>query len=513
VTESEKATAGKWLAVLLGAFGLILTTAQAVDDLARPIRVSPDHHFLSQSDGRPFFWLGDTAIDLFVNLTREEVETYLQDRASKGFTMIWVVAMGSGFGGDINPPNRYGQHPFLNSDPTRPNAPYWDHVDWCIARAGHYGLRVALSPTSASVTISGRSEDRLFDAAKANTYGRWLASRFRGRGISWVLGGDANPLWSTGSESKQAAVHLTLADFSPIYDAMAKGIAQGEGGDPFITYHPSCCSFRGTAEPRTSLYLGDRDWLTMNMIQSGQIDVDVTAVLRGTGLGFAWRGAYNYQPIFAEYESSPARPVIDGEPAAEDLLFEGEQPRRFSAYESRNRAYHSIFAGAAGHTFFNINMEHLYDPDRGTPVCCGMRMAWKVALNSDGAHQMQYVKALMLSRPYYSRLPDQSVLVGAAGEGAVHISATRDKNGSYAMLYAPQGEPITVALSKLLSGPTAVAWWYDPRTGVASQVVGRFPTTETQVFTPPTSGSDSDWVLVVDDANMHFPPPGTVQAK
>ena len=36
-------------------------------------------------DGKPFFYLGDTAWLLFQRLNHEEVEEYLKDRAEKGF--------------------------------------------------------------------------------------------------------------------------------------------------------------------------------------------------------------------------------------------------------------------------------------------------------------------------------------------------------------------------------------------------------------------------------------------
>ncbi|OYW25322.1 MAG: hypothetical protein B7Z44_19190 [Caulobacter sp. 12-67-6] len=39
-----------------------------------------------QADGRPFFYLGDTAWELFHRLSRAEAERYLQDRAARSFS-------------------------------------------------------------------------------------------------------------------------------------------------------------------------------------------------------------------------------------------------------------------------------------------------------------------------------------------------------------------------------------------------------------------------------------------
>ena len=57
------------------------------------IKVSENHRFLTHQEGKPFFYLGDTAWELFHRLNREEGRSYLQDRAKKGFTVIQAVAV------------------------------------------------------------------------------------------------------------------------------------------------------------------------------------------------------------------------------------------------------------------------------------------------------------------------------------------------------------------------------------------------------------------------------------
>jgi len=52
------------------------------------LRVSSNGHFLEYADGCPFFYLGDTAWELFHRLNREEADLYLENRARKGFTVI-----------------------------------------------------------------------------------------------------------------------------------------------------------------------------------------------------------------------------------------------------------------------------------------------------------------------------------------------------------------------------------------------------------------------------------------
>ncbi len=51
------------------------------------IQVHPDHRFLVTESGEPFFWLGDTAWELFHRLHRAEAEHYLEVRRQQGFNV------------------------------------------------------------------------------------------------------------------------------------------------------------------------------------------------------------------------------------------------------------------------------------------------------------------------------------------------------------------------------------------------------------------------------------------
>src|SRR5688500_14111851 len=70
------------------------------------LQVSDNKRFLITADGSPFFYLGDTAWELFHRLDREQADRYLQDRAAKGFTVIQAVALAELQG--HSDPNAYG---------------------------------------------------------------------------------------------------------------------------------------------------------------------------------------------------------------------------------------------------------------------------------------------------------------------------------------------------------------------------------------------------------------------
>jgi hypothetical protein len=81
------------------------------------IVVSLNGRLLQYEDGRPFFWLGGTAWNLFERLDRDETGRYLEDRRLKGFNVIQAVAF---HGSDEK--YAYGSDALLESDADCPNA-------------------------------------------------------------------------------------------------------------------------------------------------------------------------------------------------------------------------------------------------------------------------------------------------------------------------------------------------------------------------------------------------------
>ena len=141
-------------------------------------------------------------------------------------------------------------------------------------------------------------------------------------------------------------------------------------------------------------------------------------------------------------------------------------------------------------------------------------LTWDKAIHQPGAVQMLHGKNLLLSRPFLTRIPDQSVIIPDAvptsvpGAGRYAFVATRDEAGTYAMVYAPVGRPFQVRTS-LVKGQQLRAWWFNPRNGL-SQEIGESANTGEATFTPPDPGEMLDWVLVLDDAGKNYPAPGTV---
>ncbi len=453
---------------------------------ARPLprlRVAPDQRALVTEDGRPFLYLADTGWELFHRLDRAQARQYLATRAAQGFTAVQAVALAELEG--LTEPNAHGDVPFVDRDPARPAVTpgsdpaspaaydYWDHVDFVVDEAARRGLYVAMLPTWARwVNPNPRAPaEAVFDAAKAEAYGRFLGRRYAGRPVIWVLGGDRPG-----------------AGVEPVWRAMARGIAVGAAGREdygavLMTFHPS------GGETSATWFHAD-PWLDFNMQQTGH---SPAADVRGWGR------------IAADRARTPAKPVVDGEPLYEDhpIGFRGGARANGFSFDAhvRQRAYWHLLAGAAGFTYGNHAVWQMYAPGR-QPIN-GPLMFWDEAVLRPGAAQMRHVRTLMESRPMLARVPDQA-LVADTLAGPEHVQAARGDD--YLFVYSAQGRPFAVHMGRI-SGARVRAHWYNPRNGTSWEA-GTFDNAGTREFTPQYEGLGSDWVLVLDDASKRYPAPG-----
>src|SRR3712207_4467366 len=160
-----------------------------------------------------------------------------------------------------------------------------------------------------------------------------------------------------------------------------------------------------------------------------------------------------------------ALPILDAEPGYEDMpdglhTLEGGY---LDDWDARKALYWALFAGAHGHTYGCNDVWQMWRP--GRQPLLGARRPWYEALQLPGAGHMQHARALLLSRPFLERVPDQSLVASEAGPGPYHVRATRDSAGRYALVYLPAGRPVDLELTTL-SGTRLAGFWYDPRTGV-----------------------------------------------
>jgi len=110
-----------------------------------PVKPAPGNHFLTDQEGTPFFWSGDAAWSLIVQLSKEDAEFYLDNRQAKGFNVLMVNLIEHRF--CTNAPNNfYNEPPFTGKMFTTPNEKYFAHADYVIKAAAKRGIIVLLFP-------------------------------------------------------------------------------------------------------------------------------------------------------------------------------------------------------------------------------------------------------------------------------------------------------------------------------------------------------------------------------
>ena len=455
-----------------------LLAARSAEALPR-LRVSDNRRFLVTENGKPFFWLGDTAWELVNKASRVDridqpsVLRYFKNRATKGFTVIQTVVPG------FDQINVAGHAAFIDGDFTRPKVvpgpdnDYWDDMDWIVDQASAHKLYLALLP----IWLNNVSEKSplVMDPKVAYRYGHFLGARYGERSnVIWVMGGDA------GRRGRNVDNPVRMA----MTRALAEGIADGVNGEDkldskadwsttLMTFHPPG---RGRS---SSLWVHDEPWLDFNMIQTT------------TMFEFA-----NYHTVTTDYEKRPTKPTLDAEVAYENSLSLNRnepQDKRISPWDVRRAAYWAVFAGGFGHTYGHRSF--IKWVREGETTKFGGYIPWVKALDAPGAFQMTHLKRLMESLPFLTRIPDQSVLNSESGKGIDHAQATRDTDGSYILIYLPTGKPVSVYLDKL-RGPEVKAFWFNPQDGTTRRI-GEFLAQGTREFTPPTHGEGNDWVLML----------------
>ncbi|MCB0638557.1 MAG: glycoside hydrolase family 140 protein [Lewinella sp.] len=436
------------------------------------LQVSDNGRFLMTETGEPFFWLGDTGWLLFAKLDRAEAARYLDDRAAKGFNVIQVMVLHQ-----LEIANAYGDAALVDGDVSRPLVTdgdnpqdslaydYWDHIDYICDLAAERGLYLALVPVWGSNVRAGKVSE-----AQAGAYATWLARRMADRtNIIWLNGGD------TRGDQNMA-----------VWDTIGQSIRANAPGQ-LISFHP----FGRTG---SSQWFHKATWLDFNMFQSGHRRYDQDDSDRAYGQD-------NWKYVRDDYALLPPKPTLDGEPSYEGIpqgLHDPSEPY-WTADDVRRYAYWSAFAGACGFTYGHSAVMQMHQPGDEQPAY-GVREYWTEALDAEGARQMAYLKELMLSLPYFERVPAPSLI--ADGQGTRYDCQVATRGENFALVYTYNGREITVATSQL-PGETYRASWFNPRNG-ETITIGEFDNTGTRTFDPPgNSGEGLDWVLVLQDPGDH----------
>lgn len=431
------------------------------------LTVAENGRYLQHTNGKPFFWLGDTCWLLAQKLNRDEVKSYFADRKAKGFNVVQTVVVQM-----LTDKSVYGDTAILDGDITKLNITpgsdpadpaqydYWDHVDFIIETAAANGIYLAIAPTwSHTVRRAPIKKEQ------AEAYAAVIAERFKNKpNIIWLNGGSAkgdvdNDVWQV--------IGTTIKKTDPNH---------------LMSFHPF-------GRSQSSTWFNDAPWLDVNMFVSGHRRY-------GQDIEGKKYGEDNWRYVLDDLAKSPRKPTLDGEPAYENTpqgLHKPEEPY-WTGDDARRYAYWSVFAGAAGHTYGENSVRQVYLPSDSKPAS-GAKGFFSERLDAPGAKAMSHLKELILSRSAFDRVNDKASVAGDEGEKYDRVLVAKGKD--YLLAYIYTGRDFTLQLGRI-SGTEVATSWFNPRTGEFTKI-GAFKNEGSKRFNPPgDKANGNDWVLVLD---------------
>ena len=121
-------------------------------------------------------------------------------------------------------------------------------------------------------------------------------------------------------------------------------------------------------------------------------------------------------------------------------------------------------------------------------------------MEDSGYNEMKYLKALMLAMPYFTRIPDQSIVIGN-GLRYDRLSATRGND--YLMVYSYRSDRMKIDLRKI-TGKKKNLWWMDAATGTLT-FMGTVDNGVHDIRLPKNASEQpGDGVLIAIDATKEY---------
>lgn len=430
------------------------------------LKVSDNHRFLQFENGKPFFWLGETPWLMPERLNRDEVAFYLKACNEAGYNLAQVQVLNG-----VPSFNVYGIPSHDTDGKLLTNLPYsyWDHLDYIIDVAAQNDIYVGLVCIWGGLVKAGK-----MNVDQARRYGTFLANRYKNRpNIIWIIGGDVQG-------NIKSEVWETLATTIKTIDA-----------NHLMTYHP-----RG--RHTSAQWWSKATWIDFHTFQSGHRRYGQRMNNKDYPIPDNTEED-NWMYVDSTWSYKPVKPVLDDEPIYEEIpigLHDASEGY-WQACDVRRYAYWSVFAGSCGHTYGHNAIMQFYREGYTPAYHC--RKSWTEALGDPGFHQMKYLKHLILSFPYFERIPDQSVIID---NGAKYDRLAATRGSDYLLVYNYTSRDMKIDLRKI-SGERKKVWWMNAGTGRLTWL-GEY-TDKVLTFRPHKIGTGvEDGVLIAIDATKDY---------
>ena len=404
-------------------------------------------------DGKPFFWLGDTAWLLFEKLSYEEAKMYLDNRKNLGFNVIQCVLV-----------HTYKEG-FFASGKTPLSLEYWEEVKKIISYAEEIGLIMGILPMWGAMV-----KNNIIHENNIDHYTDFILKLFEPfKNIIWILGGDIR-----GDE------------YFSLYNRLGNRLKENDSAR-LITFHP----FGRTGSYQWFSACG---WIDFHMFQSGHRRYDQVQMN-------TWDdklskedcfGEDNYKYVRKNASIQPFKPCLDGEPSYEGILqglHDNTQPY-WQDYDVRRYAYWSVLEGACGFTYGNNAIMQFHK--KGEDGSYGVREDWIEALDMPGGKQMKHLKDLMLSLDFVKGHACPNMVLDPK-PFYEHISVFAGKD--FILCYDYLGKEFTLNLEDY-KNVTLTCYWINPEDGLR-YCFGKIEGKGSITVKPEKRENSNDWILLL----------------
>lgn len=395
-----------------------------------PIAIHASKRYLVDASGNPVYLNGDTPWSLAVQLSPTQVDTYLDDRQTRGFNAVIFEAVEHYFSSQTPFYANYnGDTPFTGMahssvDFTAFNEAYWTHVDYiyeaCLARSivpfifpaylGFGGGGNSANDQGWDTAVNNATDQNLFD------YGALLATRYPN--AVFPMGGDFNP--ATPAKQWNIAEGVRSVD--------ASAMLTGHGARNSSGY-----SVWNAVTPAMNL---------------NNIYCDVDGV--------------SYDDAETEYARAGPLPFF---------FIEGGYGQAQSDEVCRRQLYQAVLGGACGFFGGRYNLWGFGEPHANGGA--GAAAALASDLDTVDTIEQGHANDLFTTYAPYLMAPSNGtgLVTSSLSTGTSRVCPALASDGSFALIYVPSSQSVTVDMSALT--PASVrARLFDPTTGTYSAVSG-----------------------------------------
>lgn len=422
-----------------------------------PPVLSPNRRYFTHADGKPWFFLSDTAWNGALFATEVEWEQYLKTRVAQRFTAIQFVTTQWRAGRrDVN-----GNVAFRVENGRLVLIPaFFQRLDQRVAAIRRHGLVPLPVMLWALTSRDKESPGVSLTTPLAAQLATYINARYAAYSTLWFLGGDGNYEGANAQRWRD----IGRAVFPPNLDRRP------------VSLHPG-----GMRDPWPGLK--DEPWLDFLTYQSGHGDSPAK-----------WRWQAE-QGLANGARLTPTRPVLDAEPDYEGHVAYNSKQVITDAVV-RRAVYSSLFSappagityGAHGVWFWSRKAEVPLDHPGS-----GVALPWSQCLAYPGAQQMKVLRDLFDRIPWHTLRPDPKPAAAHKPDAQYSnpIQTLRSEDGKLALVYLPNNPSFQLDLSQFKGALKAE--WLDPRTGAATPAGKHKPVSAAEFKTP----GPGDWLLLL----------------